>query len=349
MHPFLVDRRTWLAQVTSGVVVGAAPAILAASFRGQRRPPPEERVGCNTAIKGFGLYQAIDALERIGFGTIEIHPFGKPEPTPGQIPGFRFDQMARSDREKLKRRLSAFRHRTIHLPFSGLTVISTDPLRQQQGRKAIEVAMDAAEYFECEVAVIHCLPPQGVSLDQAWQQLVALYRQWGERSAAGGYKLAVETGYPGSVARFLDFVREIDHPNVGATIDVGHQIRYAEFRARYPEKPPASPEAYRAYNDVIQLLVEGLGQRLFHLHVHDIDPSLWREHRPIGFGVIDYPRLFRLLQQHQYPGYLVLEVEGAGEELVTELADNREKTPGLGAHLLVGPGPGRTTCREKGR
>jgi len=142
-------------------------------------------------------------------------------------------------------------------------------------------AMDAAEYFRVEVAVVHCLPPRGMTLAAAWDELVRLFRRWGDRAAAGRFRLAIETGYPGSIAEFVKLIQDIGHDQVGATIDVGHQIHYAEFRKRYPGKIPATPEAIRAYNDLMHELIDRLGRKLIHFHVHDIDPAVWREHKPI--------------------------------------------------------------------
>jgi len=57
--------------------------------------------------------------------------------------------------------------------------------------------------------------------------------------------------------------------------------------------------------------------------VHDIDPPTWAEHKPIGTGFVDYPRLMAKLRQIQYKGRLVLEIAGPSAEIEALLADSR--------------------------
>ena len=320
-------RREWLGAVSSSIL-GLVPegAVLTA---GEPRSKPArfgpDAVGANTAITGLGLFDAVNLLRRIGFETIEFHAMGRPDPTPGKFPGIQFDQFPADQRRRLARALSPFAHVAVHLPYSGLRLVSTDAEEQSRSRRLIETAMDAAAYFSVEVAVLHCLPPRGKKLGDAWEELVELFHRWGHRAARGGFRLAIETGYPASVAQFVELIRDIDHESVGATIDVGHQIHYAEFRRSFPGKIPASPEAFRAYNDVLHQLVDQLGSKLIHFHVHDIDPSVWREHRAIQYGVIDYPRLFRTLAARAYGGLFVLEVGGPAEKMEAILAADRKR------------------------
>jgi len=89
-----------------------------------------------------------------------------------------------------------------------------------------------------------------------------------------------------------------------------------------PEKR-ATPEAIRAYNDTTHAIIDQLGDKIFHFHVHDIDPQTWREHKPIGTGFVDYPRLFRKLRQMNYQGLLVLEIGAPAAEMRHHLAQNK--------------------------
>jgi sugar phosphate isomerase/epimerase len=126
------------------------------------------------------------------------------------------------------------------------------------------------------------------------------------------------------VAGFVRLVKEIDHPAVGATIDVGHQSRYAELVARVKPEERGTPAGIRAYNDTTLALVEGLGPKAFHLHVHDIDPATWQEHRPLGTGFVDYARLFALLDRMKFGGYLIFEIAGKAEEMERHLRDGKK-------------------------
>ncbi|HID24545.1 MAG TPA: sugar phosphate isomerase/epimerase [Planctomycetaceae bacterium] len=322
-----LTRRQWLAAASAAILEGVqgGPLRAADDSRSKRPRFGPDAVGANTAIPGYGLYEAIALLRRLGFETIEFHAMGRPEPTPGKFPGIQFDQLPEEQRQRLATALSSFPHVTVHLPYSGLRLVSTDCEEQSRSRHIIETALDAAAYFEVEVAVIHCLPPRGRKLEEAWQELVELFRRWGDRAKRGGFRLAIETGYPASVAQFVHLVRDVDHASVGATLDVGHQIHSPEFRRLFPGKIPASPEAFLAYNNVLHQLVDQLGAKLIHFHVHDIDPSVWREHRTIEYGVIDYPRLFRALADRGAGGLFVLEVGGPAEKMEAMLAADRER------------------------
>ena len=37
------------------------------------------------------------------------------------------------------------------------------------------------------------------------------------------------------------------------------------------------------------------------MHVHDIEPDTWAEHKPLVHGFVDYPRLVAKLAQAQLP------------------------------------------------
>ena len=137
-------------------------------------------------------------------------------------------------------------------------------------------------------------------------------RRWGDVARQRGMKLALETGFPKSAKQFVNLIREIDHPAVGATLDVGHQSQYAEL-AGIAAADRGKPAAIRAYNDLNLQIVDGLGPKLLHLHVHDIDPTTWKEHRPMSTGFIDYPRLIGKLRENRFSGSLVLELAGTAE------------------------------------
>jgi hypothetical protein len=51
---------------------GAGAATLRAGF------PEPSAIGANTAIDGYGLFDAIALIRNLGFPTIEIHPMACP-------------------------------------------------------------------------------------------------------------------------------------------------------------------------------------------------------------------------------------------------------------------------------
>ncbi|MBK5293957.1 MAG: sugar phosphate isomerase/epimerase [Acidobacteriia bacterium] len=165
----------------------------------------------------------------------------------------------------------------------------------------MEVELDGAGYFGATLAVVHPIAPTGYQEEEGRKVMLKRFHHWGEMAQKRKIQLALETGYPRSVRAFVALVKDVNHPWVGATLDVGHQS--------------GAPEGIRAYNDTNIALVEQLREKLFHLHVHDIDPATWKEHKPFGTGFIDYPRLITKLREVGYGGMPMLEICAPASEM----------------------------------
>ena len=277
-------------------------------------------LGANTAIEGYSLPEAIRAIRELEFTAIEVHPMGEPEARPGKFPGFQFDRLSGAQRKELRESLLGFRHVTTHLPYTGLNYLT-----HTADAAVVETAMEATHYLDAKMAVLHPQPIDEAALEAMWPRYLERFREWGDRARRLGFRLALETGYPRSVRRYVRLLREIDHPYVGAAIDVGHQARYAELAARVKPEDRATAEGIRAYNDTTIAIVEQLGSKVFHFHVHDIDPATWQEHRPLMHGFVDYRRLFATLRQIGYKGILMFEIGGPAAGLAAALRDGRRK------------------------
>ncbi|MBM3753853.1 MAG: sugar phosphate isomerase/epimerase [Acidobacteria bacterium] len=302
-------RRTW--------ITAAASALYA---RGRNWP-----LGCNTAVQGYGLFAAIELLRRLEFPVIEIHPMGKPEPVPKVFPGFQFDKLDAADKRKIRAALRPFRLVTTHLPYTGLNWLSPDPAIRAHAVRTIDTALDGSAYFGAKLAVLHPQPlPNQPWIDRRSEYVDGIGR-WASRAASLGVRIAIETGFPLSVKDFTDLVGALPMANIGATIDVGHQGRFTDLTSRVPPEDRAKPESIRAYNDTTIRIIETLGKRVFHLHVHDIDPDTWVEHKPMVHGFVDYPRIFAALDRAGYRGALVLEIGGDPEKMPGYLTAARDK------------------------
>ena len=309
----MVTRRTLLNSLLAGGIPSAGATI------------QPSMIGANTAITGWGLFESIDLLRRIGFQTIEIHPMGTPEATPGQFPGFRFDALSNQQKREILAALRGFRHITAHLPYTGLDYFSADEAVAEVAARTVDIALEGSAYFGARVAVLHAKPGTGHTPASQWPTMLKRFRRWGDMARRHKMRIALETGYPTSVADFVRFVREVDHSAVGATIDVGHQSRYTELVAKVRPEDRATPAGIRAYNDTTLAIVDGLGPKVIHFHVHDIDPATWKEHFPIGTGLVDYPRLLGKLRQIGYTGLLVLEIAAPAAEMKEHLEDNKRR------------------------
>ncbi|MFN7920349.1 MAG: sugar phosphate isomerase/epimerase family protein [Bryobacteraceae bacterium] len=296
---------------------------LAASAAFAKRAP--WTLGANTAIDGYDLFRAIETIRELGFRAIEIHPMGVPAATPGRFPGFLFDRLSAADKSRIRRALAPFRHVTTHLPYTGWNWMSGDAAEREASIRAVETAMDATAYFGARLAVLHPQPLPAGRENELRAAYLERFRTWGDRARKLGFRLALETGYPRSIAAYTALIRDIGHPAIGSTIDVGHQSRYAELTARVKPEERSTPAGIRAYNDTTIAIAEQLGAKLFHLHVHDIDPATWQEHKPLVHGFVDYPRLFATLRKIGYKGILMLEIGGPASELPGWLRQAKQK------------------------
>lgn len=292
-------------------------------------PPPASEhafaphvVGANTAISGYGMFEALDTLREIGFRTVEMQSFvGTLEPSPGEFPGFPFDRLSGEDKERVRAAFQPFEHVTVHLPYEE-SMPYIDPA-DEAGARTIETCLEGAAYLGAKLAVLHP-QPRGTDLEANWSTAVERIREWGAFAADRGIRLAPETGAPNSLDKLVRFLDEIDHDNVGVTLDVGHQARFEEL-AHIPESDRATPEAIAAYNDLNVRIVETLGDKLVHVHTHDIEPATWAEHKPLIHGFIDYPKLIAALRKIEYGGVLVFEIGGDPEKMPGWLREGKQK------------------------
>ena len=309
----------------------AAGAMAAGPLRAQ--PFPSWILGANTAVTGYSLFDAIDLIRELGFETIEIQPMGRIAATPAQFPGFHFDRISEADKRRIRESLKAFRNVTAHLPYTDLHWLSRFEPIAEFASKQVDIALDAAAYYECKVAVLHPELATGQTLQESWPELVRCIRRWGDRAQRAGIRLALETGYPHSVRDYLRLIREIDHDSVGSTLDVGHQARYEELVAKVNPEERGTPKGIRAYNDTIHAIIDGLGSKLFHFHIHDIEPDTWTEHKPLIYGFVDYPRLLAKLKRLNYRGLLIFEIGGPASEMRKYLAAGKAKLEGYMAAI----------------
>jgi sugar phosphate isomerase/epimerase len=305
-------------------LVGAAGGMLTAPCLAAGRPMPT-MLGANTAVTGYGLIEAIELIRQLEFPAIEIQPMGVPQPTEGEFPGFDFDRLSGAQKRRIRRELSGFSHVTSHLPYVDLHSLSRFAPVAEFSRSRVETAIEGSAYFGSELVVLHPEEVRGRSLEQSWTEMIALYRRWGDMAKARKMKMALETGFPRSVREFTELIEAIDHSHVGATLDVGHQAHYTELLKRLGDRERGTPEATKAYNDVNMELVERLGPKLFHLHIHDIDPMTWAEHKPLEHGFVDYPRLLEALDRVDYKGILMFEIGGDPTRMADYLREAKKK------------------------
>jgi sugar phosphate isomerase/epimerase len=272
-----------------------------------------DRLGASTAcLAGFSLPDAIRQIDRLGFGTIEIIAYTGARHSVGEIPGFAFRETLPRDRELVFELTRPFHHISAHLPFQDMHLLSPVRADREGGLGRLQAGMDGLAYLRGELAVMHIgWPERGQRFRDVWQPMVDTLRTLGDYAADRGLTLGIETMQPDSVRDYTELVFAVDHPHVGAVIDTGH-IRGSTDIGIPPERRN-SEEARARFNDVLDTLVTALGEKVVHFHLSDVRSADWLDHKAIGTGIIDFPRLFSTIRRIRYERLLVLELEEADE------------------------------------
>jgi len=130
--------------------------------------------------------------------------------------------------------------------------------------------------------------------------------QLNDRAESAGVRIGLE------LTEQYDLALRPEAPRVGLTLDVGH-VCFEDGAG------------YREFGS-IPGLIEHIGDRLFHVHVHDYDGDL--DHLPLGKGFIDFPGIVRALAAGGYEGVLCLELN-PGRATPGELLQSRDRLEAL--------------------
>ncbi len=300
------------------------------------------RIGASTAsLARYDLPAAIRRIAELGFDNLELLAFEEAEHSQGALAGFWFDRHPERELDELRSQLQGFRGITTHAPFIDLPLFTHNPGMRAEALRQLEACIEGTGSLGGTVTAVHAHPRRWRTLEESWDEMVTTFRRLGDVGVRCGVCVAIETMYPPTVDRFLQLIHEIDHKNVGATVDVGHVAWTVPVQLR------GTPEGVRLYNDNLVRLVEGLGPGLRHFHVHDVRCEDWRDHRAVGRGCVDWKRLAGVLRRLDCRGNLVLELEEPDREQA--LIESREhlrrcmepSNPGRGQAVRPEPAPAK--------
>lgn len=269
------------------------------------------QLGSNTAsLAGLGLEEALEETARAGFQAVEMLAFDSMEHSAGPIAGFWFDALSKTRRKRIFKLLEPFESRAMHLPFADERLMSYNRRIAELSRELVEEGIRAAKFFGASTAILHLDAPTnmgGQPLGRHRRRAIDLLRRLADYAANRSVRLGMETMYPRSIHDFAGLVHETGHPALGATLDVGHVWQAAELDELRSAKP--TRRLLKRLNEVECELIDLLGPKLFHVHLHGLDPETLRDHRLPDTGVLDFPRIFAALDQIGYEGMLSLELE----------------------------------------
>lgn len=274
-------------------------------------------LGFSTAsLAGYSIPEACRIGHELGFRAVEFLAFDGYCHSQGQLDGFYFEHLTDRERDELRALADQFEYVTTHAPFFELTVLSPNPALRAAAVGQLEIAIEAITFLGGALTVTHAGLKATHTLEQSWDELVALYRRLGDQAAERGVKITIETCFPPRVDDFARLIHDIAHPAVGANVDVGH------LTSQVPPEIKHTPVEAGAYNDLLERHLRSLGDKLFHFHLHDVRAGDLRDHRACGRGIIDYRRLVRVAHELNYSGFMVFELEEPDH--VEALAQSRD-------------------------
>jgi sugar phosphate isomerase/epimerase len=266
-------------------------------------------------LANHSIEEAAQIGRELGFHGIELLAFGGYRHSQGDLAGFYFDRMGAAERDRLLCLVAPFEHVSTHAPFIDIPLLAPNPGMRREAVRQIEVAIEATAFLGGSTTTAHACGKTGYTLEEAWPELVGTFRRLGDRAAAAGITLTVETGWPVGVEPFARLIREIDHPAVGANIDVGHLVGYLPAELRGTE------EGAERYRGTLLAQLDALGAKVYHFHLHDLRLSDFRDHRAAGRGFLDYGEIMDWCAREGYGGLFAFELEEP--DMVTALRESK--------------------------
>jgi len=298
------------------------PASLAPALGAWARGVHLRQLTASTAcLAGLAFNESLRRIRELGFEGVEILTFAGATHSVGPIPGAVVSDLKPGEREQLREMVGGFRFVTTHLPFHGLRPVAAQTEVRKAALDRIRQGIEDSGFWRASIATAHAAGEAGKTARDLRPELIQVFRDLGDHAARHKVRIGIETGWPNTVEDYLDLIRAIDHEHVGATIDTGH-IRSYRTDIGVSDDERGTEKGRRRYNDVLMQIVDGLGSKLIHFHFDDVRAADWREHRTLGTGIVDWPRLLRRLNELAYTGAFVLELEETGT--VEALKQSRE-------------------------
>ena len=272
-------------------------------------------LGVNTAsLAGDTLEDALRTTAALGFEAVELLAYEGATHSQGKLAGVWFHDLDTAGKDRLLRLLEPIPRRSIHAPFTDAPLLTYNKRTRENALAQVKESIDLAAFVGATAIATHANRRNNLPLESFWPELLDVYRRLGDYalSHGSGVRLGVETGYPEDVRTLARLVLEIDHPAVGATVDVGH------VRNSVPKDHWGTPAGVQRLNDDLHWLLDALGDKLIHFHIHDVRRADFRDHRALGGlptnGVIDFPRLLAHVDRLDYNGLWILELEEPDRE-----------------------------------
>jgi len=251
----------------------------------------DERI-CFGAIVEKDIFKAIEKIQKWGFSGIMNLVGGKGNYSLGEFPTFNWYELDDEEKEKLKEALKEFKHISLH----------------QSWDENWKEWLNCAEFLKSEILTIHL----GIFKKIFSSEFLRCIEE-------KNVKIGIENE-GGSIKEYLNHIISIKHPLIGATLDTGHCAYFVEI-----ETIENMEEKKKKLNEIIIFLIQELGEKLYHFHLHNVTEkenvdfskiphSYWEnkdlvDHRCVAEGIISFKRIFKVLKKANYKGIFDIEIE----------------------------------------
>ena len=251
--------------------------------------------------------EAIHAAQALGVGAIGFS--GAPTPMVAGKPlySFLWDELEAAQQEAIVATRRAFARGVIHAPFVDTPLVSSNPYIEAEAHRQMLMAVSAAKALELEAVTVHAgLPAKNMTMDEFRNRLVKVLQSLGEAAATANTTICLENWrYPCDPTEHLHILERVNHPNVGATLDVGH-ISYWFQHEGVTGLHSAAELA--EYHHRLDQFINTLGPRIVHVHMHDVRAADLADHRGIGRGFLDIDNIIAALHRVAFDGVILFEI-----------------------------------------
>lgn len=264
------------------------------------------------SLPNRSLEESLAITVRLGFEAVCIFGATNMRHSGGLLPGFFWNELDSTERQALKKSVSPFSAGAIHAPFQDLPLVSPNKYVEAEAIRQITESIHAASELNFEIVTVHAARPHHMSKDEVLDHAVRNLRILGDEAQKAGVLIGLENVvYPTDPEEYVELLDAVNHPAVQATLDVGH-IMFWLKRDGITRLEGTAGAAF--YNACLEDMIDHLGKRIIHLHVHDVRLPDIRDHRGVGRGIIDFPMVIRRLRDLNFTGMLEFELEEPDDE-----------------------------------
>jgi len=222
------------------------------------------------------LFEQFEWIREAGFDGIGFHTSPG---VPGKWQGLAPEAAGLSLRERLRDLVEQFSFCEVHAPFE-LTLTGESLEATTEGLLPV---LDLAGDIGAAVVTVHAELPGPEEPTAPWRSSM---EQLDARAESNNTVIGLE------LVEGFDWVRQLELPNIGLTLDIGHMY----LDGSRPLQPFGS----------IAQVVRECADLLFHLHVHDYNGTY--DHVELGTGHVDLKGCLAALKEVGYSRTLCLEL-----------------------------------------